>query len=152
MSLSSIQSARVAPRRPRPSRAHEGRAHEGRAHEGRALVECCVAMLLLAGTATVVLLLGNTSAQLVNGALAQDVAQRTMLSHSSALQLHACQTAASVSSEAVRNRYVVNGAERPDGLARHEALHLRWRLSALGTAQTGRAWHELFSQGAALCE
>lgn len=128
------------------------RARVARAREGRALVECCVAMLLLAGSATVVLLLANSSAMLVNSALAQDVAQRTLLSHSSALQLHACEPAASASSEAVRNRYTIDGAEQPDGRARHEQLRLMWRPSALAVSQTGHTWHELSSLGAALCE
>ncbi len=119
---------------------------------GRALVECCVAMVLLAGSATIVLLLGNTSAMLVGGALAQDVAQRTLLSHSSALHLHACQPGAAATSEAVRDRYAVEGAERADGQARHEALRVTWRISALAASHTGQASAELRSQGAAPCE
>jgi hypothetical protein len=109
-------------------------------------------MVLLAGSATVVLLLANSSAMLVNAALAQDVAQRTLLSHSSTLQLHACERTASATSVAVRNRYTVDGAEQPDGLARHEQLRLRWRPSALAITQAGHTWHELSSRGAALCE
>jgi len=119
---------------------------------GRALVECCVAMVLLAGTATIVLLLGSSSALLVNGALAQDVAQRTLLSHSSALHLHACDAGASATSEAVRDRYAVEGVERTDGQARHEALRVSWRHSALAASRTGVVSAELRSQGAAPCE
>ncbi|WP_291163937.1 hypothetical protein [Gemmatimonas sp. UBA7669] len=119
---------------------------------GRALVECCVAMVLLSASATVVLLLANSSAMLVNSALAQDVAQRTLLSHSSALQLHACESSASTTNEAVRNRYTVDGTEQPDGPARHERLRLMWRPSALVVSNTGQTWHELSSLGAALCE
>ena len=55
-------------------------------------------------------------------------------------------------SEAVRDRYAVEGAERADGQARHEALRVTWRISALAASHTGQASAELRSQGAAPCE
>lgn len=121
-----------------------------RPRRGRLLVECCVASLLLATSATAVLLMGTTSAMLVNGAAAQDVVHRTLVSQNAALHAQACRTDAISISRALGARYQILASDAPVPDGREEDLRVTWRESALHAS--GITTHEHRASGAARCE
>ncbi|MBL0940254.1 MAG: hypothetical protein IBJ03_15270 [Gemmatimonadaceae bacterium] len=121
-----------------------------RPRTGRVLVECCVAALLLATSATIVLLLGTTSAMLVNGAVAEDVVHRTLVSQNATLHGQACRSDAASESRALRHRYEVSADDAPTAGGRQEQLRVQWRESALHASAVKMREHRV--HGAASCE
>lgn len=115
---------------------------------GRVLVECCVSLVLLSGCSTLMLLLANSTATLVDDARQHDLALREQLRAEAAVLSAPCLAAAGDNRRAVGPRTVVETRSTIAGTLHAVAVQVVWRTSALTsdsirTARTSTAgWCE----------